>query len=121
MQFFITQKTKFPFCFIPFLHTIITIRPPPLHASLHHHHTIIITSHLCRHANPLTMPSLDYFNYEIPSINVNLDSLIDEFSGAAPCRRYGAVTHSPPPGRDDNPDHDPYAVPEDDEPQDTTL
>ncbi|XP_029584953.1 rho GTPase-activating protein 44 isoform X1 [Salmo trutta] len=65
--------------------------------------------------------STDYFNYEIPSINVNLDSLIDEFSGAAPCRRYGAVTHSPPPGRDDNPDHDPYAVPEDDEPQDTTL
>ncbi|XP_036829683.1 rho GTPase-activating protein 44 isoform X5 [Oncorhynchus mykiss] len=65
--------------------------------------------------------STDYFNYEIPSINVNLDSLIDEFSGAAPCRRYGAVTHSPPPRRDDNPDHDPYAVPEDDEPQDTTL
>ncbi|XP_055751236.1 rho GTPase-activating protein 44-like isoform X5 [Salvelinus fontinalis] len=65
--------------------------------------------------------STDYFNYEIPSINVNLDSLIDEFSGAAPCRRYGAVTHSPPPGRDENPDHDPYAVPEDDEPQDTTL
>ncbi|XP_031670140.1 rho GTPase-activating protein 44 isoform X1 [Oncorhynchus kisutch] len=63
--------------------------------------------------------STDYFNYEIPSINVNLDSLIDEFSGAAPCRRYGAVTHSPPPRRDDNPDHDPYA--EDDEPQDTTL
>ena len=52
---------------------------------------------------------------------MNLDSLIDEFSGAAPCRRYGAVTHSPPPRRDDNPDHDPYAVPEDDEPQDTTL
>ncbi|XP_029631760.1 rho GTPase-activating protein 44 isoform X3 [Salmo trutta] len=65
--------------------------------------------------------STDYFNYEIPSINVNLNSLIDEFSGAAPCRRYGAVTHSPPPGREDNPDHDPYAVPEDDEPQDTTL
>ncbi|XP_045066954.1 rho GTPase-activating protein 44-like isoform X3 [Coregonus clupeaformis] len=65
--------------------------------------------------------STDYFNYEIPSINVNLDSLIDEFSGAAPCRRYGAVTYSPPPGGDDNPDHDPYAVPEEDEPQDTTL
>ncbi|XP_061606553.1 rho GTPase-activating protein 44 isoform X6 [Phyllopteryx taeniolatus] len=30
--------------------------------------------------------STDIFNYEIPSINVNLDSLIDEFSGA-PCRR----------------------------------
>ncbi|XP_077590399.1 rho GTPase-activating protein 44 isoform X6 [Stigmatopora nigra] len=36
--------------------------------------------------------STDIFNYEIPSINVNLDSLIDEFSGA-PCRR----SDSPPP------------------------
>uniref|UniRef100_A0A3Q2DNF5 Rho GTPase-activating protein 44 n=1 Tax=Cyprinodon variegatus TaxID=28743 RepID=A0A3Q2DNF5_CYPVA len=38
--------------------------------------------------------STDIFNYEIPSINVNLDSLIDEFS-AAPCRRSLAVTDSP--------------------------
>uniref|UniRef100_UPI0037E86FF4 rho GTPase-activating protein 44 isoform X3 n=1 Tax=Semicossyphus pulcher TaxID=241346 RepID=UPI0037E86FF4 len=38
--------------------------------------------------------STDIFNYEIPSINVNLDSLIDEFSGA-PCRRSVAVTDSP--------------------------
>ncbi|XP_024127096.1 rho GTPase-activating protein 44 isoform X1 [Oryzias melastigma] len=38
--------------------------------------------------------STDIFNYEIPSINVNLDSLIDEFSGA-PCRRSLAVTDSP--------------------------
>ncbi|XP_033826314.1 LOW QUALITY PROTEIN: rho GTPase-activating protein 44 [Periophthalmus magnuspinnatus] len=38
--------------------------------------------------------STDIFNYEIPSINVNLDSLIDEFSGA-PCRRSMAVTDSP--------------------------
>ncbi|XP_019740392.1 rho GTPase-activating protein 44-like isoform X4 [Hippocampus comes] len=30
--------------------------------------------------------STDIFSYEIPSINVNLDSLIDEFSGG-PCRR----------------------------------
>ncbi|XP_057717238.1 rho GTPase-activating protein 44 isoform X2 [Corythoichthys intestinalis] len=37
--------------------------------------------------------STDIFNYEIPSINVNLDSLIDEFSGA-PCRR----SQSPPSG-----------------------
>ncbi|KAM9745160.1 rho GTPase-activating protein 44 isoform 3-T3 [Menidia menidia] len=52
--------------------------------------------------------STDIFNYEIPSINVNLDSLIDEFSGA-PCRRSMAVTDSP----DD-------AVPEE-EPQSTIL
>lgn len=52
---------------------------------------------------------LDIFNYEIPSINVNLDSLIDEFSGA-PCRRSLAVT--------DSPEGD--AVPEE-EPQSTTL
>ncbi|KAF3846273.1 hypothetical protein F7725_003351 [Dissostichus mawsoni] len=51
----------------------------------------------------------DIFNYEIPSINVNLDSLIDEFSGA-PCRRSLAVT--------DSPEGD--AVPEE-EPQSTTL
>uniref|UniRef100_H3CYJ8 Rho GTPase-activating protein 44 n=1 Tax=Tetraodon nigroviridis TaxID=99883 RepID=H3CYJ8_TETNG len=37
--------------------------------------------------------STDIFNYEIPSINVNLDSLIDEFSGV-PCRRSMAVTDS---------------------------
>ncbi|XP_020511047.1 rho GTPase-activating protein 44 isoform X4 [Labrus bergylta] len=53
--------------------------------------------------------STDIFNYEIPSINVNLDSLIDEFSGA-PCRRSRAVT--------DSPEGD--AVPEE-EPQSTTL
>ncbi|CAB1440137.1 unnamed protein product [Pleuronectes platessa] len=51
----------------------------------------------------------DIFSYEIPSINVNLDSLIDEFSGA-PCRRSRAVT--------DSPEGD--AVPEE-EPQSTTL
>lgn len=60
--------------------------------------------------SPLTPRSpLDIFNYEIPSINVNLDSLIDEFSGA-PCRRSVAVT--------DSPEGD--AVPEE-EPQSTTL
>ncbi|XP_068193926.1 rho GTPase-activating protein 44 isoform X4 [Antennarius striatus] len=53
--------------------------------------------------------STDIFNYEIPSINVNLDSLIDEFSGA-PCRRSMAVADSPE-GDD---------VPEE-EPQSTTL
>ncbi|XP_013880984.1 rho GTPase-activating protein 44 isoform X4 [Austrofundulus limnaeus] len=53
--------------------------------------------------------STDIFNYEIPSINVNLDSLIDEFSGA-PCRRSTAVT--------DSPDGD--AAPEE-EPQSTIL
>ncbi|XP_069380694.1 rho GTPase-activating protein 44 isoform X4 [Paralichthys olivaceus] len=53
--------------------------------------------------------STDIFSYEIPSINVNLDSLIDEFSGA-PCRRSLAVT--------DSPEGD--AVPEE-EPQSTTL
>ncbi|XP_062421976.1 rho GTPase-activating protein 44 isoform X5 [Pungitius pungitius] len=53
--------------------------------------------------------STDIFNYEIPSFNVNLDSLIDEFSGA-PCRRSVAVT--------DSPEGD--AVPEE-EPQSTTL
>ncbi|XP_076608079.1 rho GTPase-activating protein 44 isoform X4 [Chaetodon auriga] len=53
--------------------------------------------------------STDIFNYEIPSINVNLDSLIDEFSGA-PCRRSVAVA--------DSPEGD--AVPEE-EPQSTTL
>ncbi|PWA17827.1 hypothetical protein CCH79_00008351 [Gambusia affinis] len=52
---------------------------------------------------------VDIFNYEIPSINVNLDSLIDEFSGA-PCRRSLAVT--------DSPEGD--AVPEE-EPQSTIL
>ncbi|GAA6218218.1 rho GTPase-activating protein 44-like isoform X4 [Lates japonicus] len=54
--------------------------------------------------------STDIFNYEIPSINVNLDSLIDEFSGA-PCRRSLAVT--------DSPEGD--AVPAEEEPQSTTL
>ncbi|XP_029013680.1 rho GTPase-activating protein 44 isoform X4 [Betta splendens] len=53
--------------------------------------------------------STDIFSYEIPSINVNLDSLIDEFSGA-PCRRSLPVT--------DTPEGD--AVPEE-EPQSTTL
>ncbi|XP_028267379.1 rho GTPase-activating protein 44 isoform X2 [Parambassis ranga] len=53
--------------------------------------------------------STDIFNYEIPSINVNLDSLIDEFSGA-PCRRSMAVA--------DSPEGD--AVPEE-EPQSTIL
>ncbi|XP_031723533.1 rho GTPase-activating protein 44 isoform X5 [Anarrhichthys ocellatus] len=53
--------------------------------------------------------STDIFNYEIPSINVNLDSLIDEFSGV-PCRRSVAVTGSP----------EGDAVPEE-EPQSTTL
>ncbi|XP_067333513.1 rho GTPase-activating protein 44 isoform X5 [Channa argus] len=53
--------------------------------------------------------STDIFNYEIPSINVNLDSLIDEFSGA-PCRRSLPVTDTPEGG----------AVPEE-EPQSTTL
>ncbi|XP_014855937.1 PREDICTED: rho GTPase-activating protein 44-like isoform X3 [Poecilia mexicana] len=53
--------------------------------------------------------STDIFNYEIPSINVNLDSLIDEFSGA-PCRRSLAVI--------DSPEGD--AVPEE-EPQSTIL
>ncbi|KAM8845538.1 rho GTPase-activating protein 44 isoform 6-T6 [Spinachia spinachia] len=53
--------------------------------------------------------STDIFNYEIPSFNVNLDSLIDEFS-SAPCRRSVAVT--------DSPEGD--AVPEE-EPQSTTL
>ncbi|KAM6905636.1 rho GTPase-activating protein 44 isoform 5-T5 [Xenentodon cancila] len=53
--------------------------------------------------------STDIFNYEIPSINVNLDSLIDEFSGA-PRRRSLAVT--------DSPEGD--AVPEE-EPQSTIL
>ncbi|XP_034045602.1 rho GTPase-activating protein 44 isoform X6 [Thalassophryne amazonica] len=38
--------------------------------------------------------STDIFNYEIPSINVNLDSLIDEFS-AAPCRSSRTLTDSP--------------------------
>ncbi|XP_061830211.1 rho GTPase-activating protein 44 isoform X5 [Nerophis lumbriciformis] len=47
--------------------------------------------------------STDIFNYEIPSINVNLDSLIDEFSGA-PCRRSPAREVAP-----------------EDEPQTTTL
>lgn len=64
----------------------------------------------CSSHSPLTPRSpLDIFNYEIPSINVNLDSLIDEFSGA-PCRRSVAVT--------DSPEGD--AVPEE-EPQSTTL
>ncbi|KAG7504177.1 rho GTPase-activating 44-like isoform X2 [Solea senegalensis] len=53
--------------------------------------------------------STDIFNYEIPSINVNLDSLIDEFSGA-PYRKSLAVT--------DSPEGD--TVP-DEEPQSTTL
>ncbi|XP_072299339.1 rho GTPase-activating protein 44 isoform X4 [Eucyclogobius newberryi] len=53
--------------------------------------------------------STDIFNYEIPSINVNLDSLIDEFSGA-PCRRSMAVT--------DSPERDAVA---EEEPQSTTL
>lgn len=64
----------------------------------------------CSPYSPLPPCSpLDIFNYEIPSINVNLDSLIDEFSGA-PCRRSLAVT--------DSPEGD--AVPEE-EPQSTTL
>ncbi|KAK5611116.1 Rho GTPase-activating protein 44 [Crenichthys baileyi] len=44
--------------------------------------------------SPEESMSTDIFNYEIPSINVNLDSLIDEFSGA-PCRRSLALTDSP--------------------------
>ncbi|KAM6957517.1 rho GTPase-activating protein 44 [Aplochiton taeniatus] len=38
--------------------------------------------------------STDIFNYEIPSFNVNLDSLIDEFSGG-PSRRSLPLTDSP--------------------------
>ncbi|XP_047215975.1 rho GTPase-activating protein 44-like isoform X5 [Girardinichthys multiradiatus] len=44
--------------------------------------------------SPEESMSTDIFNYEIPSINVNLDSLIDEFS-SAPCRRSLALTDSP--------------------------
>ncbi|XP_008327732.1 rho GTPase-activating protein 44 isoform X3 [Cynoglossus semilaevis] len=54
--------------------------------------------------------STDIFNYEIPSINVNLDSLIDEFSAGAPCRKSLAVT--------DSPDGDDVC---EEEPQSTTL
>lgn len=49
--------------------------------TLHPHPRCSILSH-----PPSTRHALDIFSYEIPSINVNLDSLIDEFSGA-PCRR----------------------------------
>lgn len=62
----------------------------------------------CSPYSPFPSSPLDIFNYEIPSINVNLDSLIDEFSGA-PCRRSMAVT---------DPEGD--GVPEE-EPQSTTL
>ncbi|CAL8265667.1 unnamed protein product [Gadus morhua 'NCC'] len=55
--------------------------------------------------------STDIFNYEIPPINVNLDSLIDEFSGA-PCRRYMGYYMA------DSPEGDAVA---EEEPQSTTL
>lgn len=68
---------------------IIICPPPPPFAHLHHFH------YSAHHLLPFpSCPPLDIFNYEIPSINVNLDSLIDEFSGA-PCRRSLAVTDSP--------------------------
>ena len=86
--------------------TILTFSAPPLLAS---YSPPPFCSAILTFSAMLTHPPLDIFNYEIPSINVNLDSLIDEFSGA-PCRRSLAVT--------DSPEGD--AVPEE-EPQSTTL
>lgn len=40
-------------------------------------------------------PSADLFSLEIPSINVNLDSLLDEFRVGVPCRSSLAVADSP--------------------------
>lgn len=40
-------------------------------------------------------PSADLFSLEIPSINVNLDSLLDEFRVGAPCRSSLAMADSP--------------------------
>uniref|UniRef100_A0A3Q4IC30 Rho GTPase-activating protein 44 n=1 Tax=Neolamprologus brichardi TaxID=32507 RepID=A0A3Q4IC30_NEOBR len=78
--------------------TLTKSRPPP----------IPMEQGLLDGLSPGESMSTDIFNYEIPSINVNLDSLIDEFSGA-PCRRSMAVT---------DPEGD--GVPEE-EPQSTTL
>uniref|UniRef100_A0A3B4FTN2 Rho GTPase-activating protein 44 n=1 Tax=Pundamilia nyererei TaxID=303518 RepID=A0A3B4FTN2_9CICH len=78
--------------------TLTKSRPPP----------IPMEQGLLDGLSPGESMSTDIFNYEIPSINVNLDSLIDEFSGA-PCRRSMAVT---------DPEGD--GVPEED-PQSTTL
>ena len=62
---------------------------------------------------PCSPPPLDIFNYEIPSINVNLDSLIDEFA-TAPRRISRAVA--------DSPEREWDAVPEEDpDPQSTAL
>lgn len=40
-------------------------------------------------------PSADLFSLEIPSINVNLDSLLDEFRVGVPCRSSLAMADSP--------------------------
>ncbi|XP_026772250.1 rho GTPase-activating protein 44 isoform X12 [Pangasianodon hypophthalmus] len=42
-----------------------------------------------------SMSTADLFSLEIPSINVNLDSLLDEFRVGAPCRSSLAVADSP--------------------------
>lgn len=88
-------------------HPLLSPSPPP--PPLAH----ITVSHLSAHhhsPSPCPCSPLDIFNYEIPSINVNLDSLIDEFSAGAPCRKSLAVT--------DSPDGDDVC---EEEPQSTTL
>ncbi|KAF4092739.1 hypothetical protein AMELA_G00024740 [Ameiurus melas] len=42
-----------------------------------------------------SMSTADFFSLEIPSINVNLDSLLDEFRVGVPCRSSLAVADSP--------------------------
>ncbi|XP_062874570.1 rho GTPase-activating protein 44 isoform X4 [Trichomycterus rosablanca] len=42
-----------------------------------------------------SMSTADLFSLEIPSINVNLDSLLDEFRVGAPCRIFLAMADSP--------------------------
>lgn len=88
-------------------HFYTSLSHAPFFSSCHSWTSFYISAHQ-RSPFPSCSP-LDIFNYEIPSINVNLDSLIDEFSGA-PRRRSLAVT--------DSPEGD--AVPEE-EPQSTIL
>lgn len=55
---------------------------------------LVLLLHFRGHRSHLHDPIADFFSLEIPSINVNLDSLLDEFR-VIPCRSSFAAVSSP--------------------------
>ncbi len=84
--------TEFAFCFLS----------PCRFQHPHHRHfhrfslycKLVLSLHFRGHRSHLHDSIADYFSLDIPSINVNLDSLLDEFR-VAPCRSFFAAVSSP--------------------------